>query len=180
MSTLSPVKLKQGSSSSPSKVKTPAPINWTPKVQAATDFVGFVNSLDIMVQANREGMRASELRPARNNQKGFFDNLTSWVETYKNTEETLDKDKRKLKEMPDEDNDDTMSRLNETQSVAQTNKKSVMGGIKKTTVLDGLQGIDGRVCCSYSRQVCVLGVGKRRAKVRPQDPNHNRKRLQPQ
>jgi hypothetical protein len=163
MSTLSPVKIKQsGTNNSSSKTKTPAPINWTPKVPAATDFIGFCNSLDIVVQATREGVRVPELRPARSSQqKGFMENLTSWVETYKNTEETLGKDKTKLKEMPDDDNDDMMSKLNETQSVAQTNKKSTAGGPgasgpKKGPVQDSMIGIDGNPATLTYREVHIF------------------------
>ena len=157
MSTLSPVKLKQPGGSSPSKSKAPAPINWVPKVSAATDFLGFCNSLDIITQAAKEGTRVPDLRQSRPSQKPFFENLTSWVETYKNTEETLDKDKRKPKETPEDDNDDMMSKLNETQSVAQTAKKSVMGGLKKSSVLDGLQGLDGSLPqANKQRSTCTL------------------------
>ena len=97
-----PSKGKGGSKSRSGGQVPPAPINWSPRIHATTDFIGFCNSLDIINQALKENVKVSEHRPIkpdhnRPGNKTFVENLGDWVDTFKNTESTLDKDKRKAK-----------------------------------------------------------------------------------
>lgn len=118
---------------SPTRTRaTPPPINWQPKVSASVDFLAFCNSLEYTQSAIKDSVRVPDEKRlyGRDNRKIFGDNLISLVDNFRNTEDTLDKEKRKIKEVLDEEDlskiggDETASRA-EGLSVAGTELKKL-------------------------------------------------------
>ena len=70
-------------------------------MKTSQDFLAFCDSVGLYNQAVREGVKYDEKRlyyKPSFMQKSFNENIGIWVETFKNTDETLDKEKKKLRQ----------------------------------------------------------------------------------
>lgn len=73
-------------------------------LRSSKEFIAFCGSLDLYQQASKEGVRADEKRLYNpRHHRTFKDSLGNWVDNFKSTEDTLDKDKKKAKEVVDDD-----------------------------------------------------------------------------
>ena len=142
-----------------------APINWQPKVQASVDFLAFCNSLDYTQTAIKDNIRLPDEKRlyGKDSRKVFNDNLNMLVDNFRNTEDTLDVDKKKMKEIVD---DDDMSRVG-GDDVSKMDGFSVgpteMKKIARSGELSVLQDTDAIYEGSFlvNRWTYILGVGKR-------------------
>ena len=71
-------------------------------IKSSQDFLAFCDNMGLYNQAVREGVKYDEKRlyyKPSFMQKTFNESIGIWVETFKNTDETLDKEKKKLRSL---------------------------------------------------------------------------------
>lgn len=71
------------------------------ELKTSRDFMKFVDGVSLYSQAQKEGLKFDEKRIYGSKpgymQKTFNENINLWLETLKSTDDTLDKDKKKLR-----------------------------------------------------------------------------------